>query len=139
MKSASDRRAGKRFFGLRVGDLVAVCLVIAAAVFSMVILSGSKSTARGGMAVIEVNGKAVKRIVLGEGQEGGSYTVKGRNGDSVIEVEGGKVHMVESACRDKICVGMGWTDSSGQSIVCVPNRVVIRITGSGSDVDAVTQ
>ena len=135
------KKRGGRFWGLRVADVVAVCLVLVAAVGTMVFLTGSRSSTRGGLAVIEVNGRVVNRIVLGEDAKKTTYKVKGRNGVSVIEVQGGKVHMLESACRDQICVGMGWVDRAGQAVVCLPNRVVIRITGSrnGSKVDTVTE
>jgi hypothetical protein len=136
----AERRGG-RFWGLRVADIIAVCLVLVAAAGTMVVLSGSRSSARGGLAVIEVNGRVVNRIVLGDDAKKTTYRIKGRNGESAVEVQGGKVHMLESACRDKICVGMGWVDRAGQAVVCLPNRVVIRITGSqhGSKVDTVTE
>lgn len=141
MSFGKNNRSGGRFWGLKVGDLVAVFVVLVAAIITIVALSGSKASARGGMAVIEVNGRALKRIVLGDGQAKATYSVKGRSGESVIEVEGGKARMLFSACRDKICMGMGWVDRAGQAVVCLPNRVVIRITGSarGSNVDTVTE
>ena len=118
-----------------------VALVVFAAAASLVMVSGAHAGNRGSLAVVEVNGREVLSITLGRGQPRRSFEIDGWQGPSVIEVEDGRVRMVSSHCRDKLCVGMGWMDSGGRSIVCLPNRVVIRITGkpAGGDVDTVTE
>ncbi len=101
------------------------------------LIAGSMASAgsRGEEAVIEGNGREVMRIPL---SESGVREVQGYGGISLLEVEGGRVHMVDSACPDKICVHAGWIDRSDASVVCMPNRVVIKIEGSG-DIDAVNR
>ena len=77
--------------------------------------------------------------------DSGSYEYP-LSGDRVIEtvsngirlrivIEGGRVCVEEAECPDKICVRTGEISRVGQSIVCVPAEVVIRITGEGSDED----
>lgn len=48
-------------------------------------------------------------------------------GTTTIEIKGKKVRVVNSPCPEKICVKMGWKNKNGQTIVCVPNKVVIKI------------
>ena len=134
-------KSRKRTWKLRAGDLVMVILAAALAAGSMVVVTRADTGVRGSLAVVEVNGKAVRRITLGSGQPLRRFTVEGSRGPSTLEVKDGRVRMVSSDCRDKICIGMGWTETSGRSIVCLPNRVVIRVTG-GKDpggVDTVTE
>lgn len=45
-------------------------------------------------------------------------------GTNTIRIEPGRVRMAAADCPDQICVRMGW--SSGQTIVCLPHRVVLR-------------
>ena len=119
-----------------------VVLMVVAAAASMVLVSRANAGEKGSLAVVEVNGKEVMRVALGAGQASRDFTVKGVQGKSTFNVVDGKVRMVRSACRDKICVGVGWIDSPGKSIVCLPNRVVIRVTGKrggGGKVDSVTE
>lgn len=55
-----------------------------------------------------------------------------------IEVSDGKVRVVKSDCPRQICVNMGWIAYAGDTIVCVPNRILIEITSVGAPVmDAV--
>lgn len=59
--------------------------------------------------------------------------------EMTIAVEGGRVRVAESACPGRDCVHMGWISRPGRSIVCLPNRVEIRLTGGDGGVDAVVR
>lgn len=137
MKTRSASNSNK----FKAGDVVVVALVVAAAAASLLALSRARAGETGSLAIVEVNGREVRRFELGRGQPGREYAVRGRLGVSTFEVKDGRVRMVKSVCRDKLCVAMGWADSPGASIVCLPNRVVIRIAGSRGPggVDAVTE
>jgi hypothetical protein len=126
---------------MRAGDVVLVVLILIAAAASMLLVARATAGEKGSLAVVEVNGKEVRRITLGSNQPAKTYTVNGWNGPSTFEVKEGRVRMVRSSCRDKICIGMGWIDTAGRSIVCLPNRVVIRITGNrkSGKIDTVTE
>ena len=126
---------------IKAGDIVLVLLVIVAAIAGVVLVSGASAGEKGSLAIIEVNGKEVRRLELSDKQRYRTLAVEGTLGPSTVAVEDGKIWMAESACRDKLCVGMGRIDSTGQSVVCLPNRVVIRITDGAKpgSVDAITE
>lgn len=48
--------------------------------------------------------------------------------NNVIEIKNGKVFMKSAECRDRICVKTGEISNTGQSIICLPNRVSITVT-----------
>jgi hypothetical protein len=90
--------------------------------------------------IIEVNGEIKEQIPLTELKPGKQYQIQGVLGYSVVEGGENKVRMVESPCPDKICVGMGWIEHPGEVIVCLPNRVVVRIIGkSNTKLDGISQ
>ncbi len=103
--------------------------MLAAAAASILLVSRANAGEKGSIAVVEVGGREVRRFTLGPGQASRRFTVEGTQGTSTFEIKDGRVRMVESACRDKVCIGMGWVDTAGRAIVCLPNRVTIRITG----------
>lgn len=135
------KRMANRSNRLRVGDIVVVVVVVTASVVSMFAVAQARPGAPGAEAIVEVNGREVHRFVLSDGQPRREIRVEGMNGPSTVVIEDGRAFMLESTCRDKICIGMGRVDSSGQSVVCLPNRVVIRIVGSRkpSSVDSVSE
>ena len=46
-----------------------------------------------------------------------------------IIIEAGTVRMEDADCPDKLCVKQGRISRAGQSIICLPNRLVIIIYG----------
>lgn len=90
--------------------------------------------------VIEVNGEIKEQFPLTDLEPGDRRQIEGALGYSVVKGGENKVMMVESPCPDKICIGMGWISHPGEAIVCLPNRVVIRVIGSDKlDLDGVSQ
>lgn len=59
---------------------------------------------------------------------------------NTIVVEDGKVAIQASTCPGEDCVHAGWCSQVGRSIVCLPNRVEIRVVDRDMqvDVDGVT-
>ncbi len=57
------------------------------------------------------------------------YEVRGDVGKMIIEVKKGRVRVSESKCPLKICVKTGWIEKEGEEIICIPNRIRVRIEG----------
>lgn len=92
---------------------------------------------QGSDVIIETAGKPAYRLPLDVDRV---LTVEGPHGISRIEILGGKVRITEASCRNRICLREGWV--SRGVIVCLPNKLVIKVGGSTKDrhhgIDAVT-
>ena len=55
----------------------------------------------------------------------------------MIEIDGGRARIVDSPCRDRLCVRAGWLERPGEVAVCLPQRVIVEIRGTGRGVDGV--
>jgi hypothetical protein len=67
------------------------------------------------------------------------FAVDGPLGSTEIEIDGNRVRVIDSPCRDKICVSGGWISQSGQWVACLPNRVFLRVDAAvDGDLDAQT-
>ncbi|MEZ5065740.1 MAG: NusG domain II-containing protein [bacterium] len=89
-------------------------------------------------AVVTVGGEVVATLPLDRDSR---VEVQGRLSPVTIEVSGHAVRVTESACPHRICVRMGPRRHSGEIIACVPNALVVRLTGGAPDAgvpDAVT-
>ncbi len=63
--------------------------------------------------------------------------VPGPLGDTRIEVRDGRARIADSPCSDKFCVHYGWLHRGGETIACLPNRVVLQLAGAEQDFDAI--
>ena len=72
-------------------------------------------------------------------------TIEGNDGAiNSFSIENGVVSMQEANCHDSTCIRTGKISRTGETIVCLPHRLVLKIisgdgTSSGNDVDAVVQ
>ena len=60
----------------------------------------------------------------------GTFTVRTDLGTNVIEIKDGKVYVSEADCPDKLCVKQGPISKAGETIVCLPHKLVVRITSN---------
>lgn len=49
-----------------------------------------------------------------------------------IVIEDGYCYMEEAECPDHLCIKQGKVNKSGQTIVCLPNRVVVTVADSNN-------
>ncbi len=99
----------------------------------------SYTSERGSVVVIELNGQIVKQLSLNEDT---SYVVGLMNETedyNEIVIKDGYVRVIESNCRDQICVNTPAISQVGQSIICLPHRLVVRIDGYNQKIDGVSR
>ena len=120
----------------RKGDWLAIGLVVALAVVIATSFRPRENT------VAEVNvqiyqyGKLIRELPLQTAEEM-TFSVSGAYTNTVV-IRDGKAAITESDCPGTDCVHSGWISNAGRSIVCLPNRVEVRIVGT-SDVDFVVR
>ena len=107
-------------------DLILISSFILA---SAVILIGVfLFSGEGATVVVSVDGSEVISLPLSEDT---TYNIGGYHGsENILEIKDGKAHLTGASCPDKLCVNMGYISKEGQSIICLPNKVVIEIKGN---------
>lgn len=77
-----------------------------------------------------------RSITVGSHEDGGY---------NIVQISGGSVSVIEADCHDQVCVRTAGIDKVGQSIVCLPYRVIVTIEGEGDGqeegdaIDAISQ
>ena len=124
-------------FKLRKADLILLAVVLAlGAVLAAALLLRSSG---GGVAQVRVAGTVTASYPL---DEDASYTITGANGGTnLLVIEDGSARIEEASCPDGVGVHPGRVRRDGQSIVCLPNQVVVEIVSgaeneSGVDITA---
>lgn len=51
---------------------------------------------------------------------------------NILVIKDGEAWVSEASCPDKICVNKGKIQYDGESIICLPNKVVIETVGGGT-------
>lgn len=107
-------------------DFILIAVVLAAALISAAFVYMTHN--KGDMAVIKVDGNVISELSLSENT---TITVEGyQGGSNVVSIIDGKAYVSEADCPDKICVKTGGISRAGETIVCLPHRVVVEIKSS---------
>lgn len=117
---------------LKWGDFVIIGVVLALAAAIAAVLALGTSGDRLYAEVWQDNA-LVERVELTDSTE---RTID-LDGHNVIVLSGRTAAMQSADCRDQVCVRTGTLTRAGQVAVCLPNRVVLRITGETSEIDAI--
>jgi len=135
-----SQKADNHFFSkilkiITPGDKILVVLILALGVFSLVALKHLRQV--GDSVIIEVNGQVVQQLELNTSQV---ITVNGSIGKTTIKIDQGEAQVIHSDCPEQICVKTGKVHRAGEIIVCVPNKVVVKIEGKQKNqFDVITQ
>lgn len=119
-------------FNIRKKDwiLIGIIIVIAALSFLMhQVLQGTGTE----KVIVKVDGAIEGVFELNDDQK---ITI---NDSNVVVINNGKVDMIEADCPDQLCVKQRAISKNHESIICLPNKVVVEIQSSAeSTMDAVT-
>ena len=118
----------------RKGDFLAIALVVLIGVITLLCFFPQNEPSENNTVQIFRNGQLLKELSLQEDQV---VFVEGKY-HNTITIQNGRVAVTESNCPGRDCVHSGWSDDAGRVIVCLPNRVEIRIVGS-AEVDFVVR
>lgn len=84
-------------------------------------------------AIIKVSGKIYDNIDLSSDIDDSEFVVETKHGNNTVSIENGVIQIKEADCHDELCVKQGSISKVGQSIICLPNELIIEIKGDESN------
>lgn len=126
----TDRRSKEGFsfrhYFHKADILLILAMLLITLAFFLLALNRSKQS--GARVRIEASGSTYGTYSLQKDQ-----TIKIPDSDgkimNTVKIKDGQVWMKDADCPDKLCVKMGKIHADGQTIVCLPNRVVVTVLG----------
>lgn len=117
---------------LKWGDfvLIGAVLLLAAVLFAVLTWRAAGDTL---WAEVMRDGALVERVQLAPDTD----RVIDVDGHNTIVLRGQTAKMQHADCPDQVCVRTGTLTRAGQTAVCLPNRVVLRLVGQTTEVDAI--
>lgn len=102
--------------------LLAALLLVILALFGVNWLAAQK---KGAQVEVSVEGKVLDTFRLDENVD---IVIRGyHGGTNHLIIKAGGAFISEASCPDKLCVRQGTIRERGQSIVCLPNKMIVTI------------
>jgi hypothetical protein len=125
-----DIKSRARLFtglGMKGGDLVVFALALGVLIFSTArVYAGASVPAT---VTVQAGGK---RWVFPLDRET-VFTAQGPLGDTVVELRGKSARVLSSPCTNQTCIAQGSIHGHGQWLACLPNQVMVSISGGGGE------
>jgi len=115
--------------GLRVLDIPIIALILGLTIASGVFIYGN----RGDTVRLEIESPGGHWVYSLDQDR--TVSVPGPLGDTVVEIRDGHAHVLSSPCANQTCVAAPDISHKGEWNACLPNEVMIRISGEASDDD----
>lgn len=114
--------------------IIAGAALFIAVIWLLILQLGSKE---GSEVLVYVDGTLTGTYALSEPCEVPIAGIDG--GSNLLVIQDGYASVTEASCPDKLCVHQRKIHKQGETIVCLPNRVVVEIfRGEDGNYDAVT-
>ena len=111
--------------------ILALAAILAAAGIWLFYSAGAD---HGLTAVVTVDGEVRAELPLDETD---SVEIETEWGYNIVHTEDGQAFVTEADCRDQICVEHKKIEKTGETIVCLPHKMVVEIIGGEEEMDMV--
>lgn len=122
-------QTSKRAFFARSDLLILIALLVIAAVAWGIgaFVSSRRQANQAIIAEITWRGQLVRTVQLTDIQN--ETFVLSEEPKVSFEVKENAIRFIQTECPDHLCEKNGWLSKTGQSAVCLPNRVAVKIIG----------
>ena len=121
----------------RKNDIILIAVIIALAALIFILVNNFSSN--GNKVIIEQDAKQIAILDLNKNQE---YKIYDKSGNicNIVLISDGRTSMKYANCKDKICVNHNKISKNNESIICLPNKVVVTVVSDeDSNVDEVAR
>lgn len=119
-------------------DFVLIVILLTTA-FGFLVFQAYRAK-KGASVIVQQNGETLWEFSLSEDRTGEeAVRLESEDGYNLLVIEDGKAYIKEADCPDKLCVRQHAISRQGESLICLPHRLVITVEGQEkSEMDAVT-
>lgn len=112
-------------------DVILAAVIVVIAVAGLLFINFTK--VQGDKVVVKVNGVETHSYSLSENAQFEIKTGENNENINVVVIENGKVRVTEADCPDGICKKYRPISYVGETIVCLPHKVVVEIVSESTE------
>ena len=99
----------------------------------LIFFKTSQKSSKNNYAIIKVDGKIHKKIDLSKVKKSEKVNLNLPNGKNTLLIKNNSIVMDSANCNDALCVKQGNISKVGQTIICLPHKLIIEIKGDELD------
>lgn len=113
--------------------VIIVLLLIISFTPHLIFFKTSQKGSKNNYAIIQVDGKIHEKIDLSNVKKSEKVNLNLPNGKNTLLIKNNSIQMDSANCNDALCVKQGNISKVGQTIICLPHKLIIEIKGDELD------
>lgn len=110
-------------------DIILAFSIISVSLVSLLIFKEGKS---GDYVSVSIKGAEKLRLSLNQNIE---RIIETENGNNILKIENGMAYISDADCPDLLCAKHRAISKTGETIVCLPHSLVIRVVSDKNGLD----
>lgn len=116
-------------------DVIIILFLLSVA--AIIMLINYKTAKKGNIVTVYSDKKNIATYDINKNDE---YTITTEYGTNTIKINNGKVSVISASCSNQVCVNHLPIKTSDESIICLPNHLVVKIDNDKkSEVDDIAK
>jgi hypothetical protein len=124
MKNSSETKDSTK--RMRRNSVVLILIIFALSIIAWFVSTSLLSSETGEIAILKYGDGNIERVSLKTNRE---FEIKTNLGTNHLHIENGEISIEDASCKNKECIKQGAISHPGQTIVCVPNKLIMSIEG----------
>lgn len=113
-------------------DIGLIAIIIIINVFFILYGGNNAVKANNKIAYIYSENKLVGEYVLTD-DVNDEFKIESETGFNILHIEDGQIWIHDASCPDRVCISQGKISYDGEIIVCLPNKMLIKIVDNNED------
>ena len=126
---------------MTIGDKMLIVLVVILSIYSLFYIKTTATSTLEKNVIVRYDGIEIAKIQLKTDNQSRTYDFEFGENVGTLEMQAGSVRMLpmnKDICPEGICSDIGWIKNSYDSIVCLPNRIIVTIESDDTqDIDII--
>lgn len=119
-------------------DIILIVLIFIVTIsFNFLFATYNKVSDENATVVVYFGDNIYKKLPLNVDDE---VAIKTDLGENIFKIHDGYVDMIDASCKDKYCIHEESIHYNNQTIVCLPNKIILSIVSSDeSEIDTIAR
>jgi len=114
----------------KIGDFLVYVFIVILICFSILGLKWMGESVSGRKLIVELDGRTVESINLDQNEISRELRIEtGGGGYNILNITSEGVSIVEANCPDQVCVRSSKITKPGQTIICLPHKLIVKLVG----------
>lgn len=117
-------------------DIILISIILLLAIVLLFIYK--INTTKGNSVEVSLDGKIIYNLPLNKNV---TKTISSQLGENILIIDNGYAKIIEADCPDKLCINQKSISNVGETIICLPHKLIIKITNNKnieSDLDSIS-